>query len=199
VLNNVNELFKSVSTVCKMSCDNLMKSLDYNLNDKSSENFESLVAMLRAINILNSMGFSDIIPVKLNNKKHCDLLANYKDEICVIEVFCSTEKAKRLYSDIANLRSSKISYNLTTYYLLRAKEKKPQLDCSASFYSAKKKILILVLNSYPSIALDTRPEYEEMLKNIYYALNWGVDYHFGLFTGMTTLGIGSDDAIYPPF
>jgi hypothetical protein len=191
--NSMEGRFNRACASCQFTCNQLLKGLDFKPNDLRKEALESFIAELRTISWLGDLQMQNIKPIPAQqNRSFADFYCEFMGIRYIVETFCSVQSSYR-YSD--HMRQSA---NLEKYFIKRAQEKKIQLESTANEFGCQNKIIVLVLNSYPALALTTKNDYGQLLENICKKLNWGNNYWFGLITGMSSLQ-GNDDSIYPAF
>jgi hypothetical protein len=193
VLEDINEMFMLACKTCNMNLAEFIHALEFKTHDVGEARLDAFFAVVRVINWLRIAGFKNIKPLKTRKTKSADVICNFNNLTCAVEVFCSPGTYFRYPGHETK------SMNLAYYYISRAREKREQLDITATEFSCKKKILALVFNSFSAQATLTRDDFIEMLKETAQTLDWGDDYHYVLITGMrdTISGI-SDKTMFPP-
>lgn len=201
ILQRTDNLFKKASEINRLSPLEILKALDFHSKDVSLGRIDAVFAELRTIIFLRNLNLCNIIPLKAEHKKKsADFIANGNSHKYAIEVFCkiSKELKEELKTIEVNLKPLTIESDLFQHYIIKAEEKKPQLDNTFKKYSCDKNIMIMVLNDPNIWGLLVFHEYEKILKKTSIKLDWGSKYHFAIVTGVTTLGIDKvEDVIYP--
>jgi len=208
VFKRTDNLFKRAYNITKSSPVELLKGLDFHSKDTSLGRIDAVFAELRTIIFLNELNLYDITPLQAKQNEKCaDFIATGGSDRYVIEVFCKISQSppqtvdelkKDLEANKIITKPSTYEDDLFRYYINISKSKKIQLDNTAKKYKCNKKIMVMVLNDLNILGLLTYYEYLEILEKISTELDWGNNYHFGIVTGMTTLGIDMvEDVIYP--
>jgi hypothetical protein len=182
-LKAIEGLFNKACTITGCFPHELLNGIDFNKNDLTKEKLESLLAELRTIIWINSLGMRKIRPLSQKQNRFVDLIAEHKNVNCGIEVFCAPEDYNRYPGH------TKKSCDLVDYFVKKGVEKKQQLDNSG----CDLKLLVLVLNASPAIQLMNRDEYIELLTSVENLLGWGDKYHFAIIS----CGGIDNDVIYP--
>lgn len=188
----INEIFDRAIQATKLSPNQLIDRLGFEINDLDSANFQAMLGILRAINMLSQIGFRDIKPLHPRlNRQEADLLARRGDKRYAIEVFRSSETAYRFVDHL------KPSSNLATHLAGKGKEKLQQVHSTAQAHNCDAGIIVLVLDSQPAKALSATAELQNAVSEAFQAIGSPVDIHLFLFTGMSNEQ-GSDERVCYP-
>lgn len=182
----LDERFSACSKIVSLPPDDLLKKLDFQLNDLSSERIESLLGELRTINFLASNGFINITPIRANSTKSPDFSAEKNGDRFLIEVATSIYFAPRTFhhSVVKWARSR-----------LQSDSKLSQMGTHCNAY---KSLFVCILNSLGAVALNKRSDYLRMLKEIWKEVGSIQNLYIAIVTGRTTEE-GQDDCVYPSF
>jgi len=176
VLKDIESKFKNGSKITNLTPKELLGKIDFKLNDLTETGFDSVIAELRVIHLLDEKGFQDIRPVKAQKVPRPDIECQRKNSTFSVEIFCSPNTSNR--------------WNLKKYYIGKANQKKKQIDNG----NGENKLLMLVLNSSPARELQSAEDYSNTLKDVLSELQtlylWEGDYFLGIMT--------SGDCVFHP-
>jgi DNA-binding Xre family transcriptional regulator len=191
ILQDVDQRFKRACKILKCKPSDIAKAFDLEPNNVANNRLDSFFAELRGMFFLDNLSFSDIKPLHRASQPLADFEAKYGATRYAVEVFHSSSIYYR------SPRDEERRHNLIQFFLGKAREKKKQIDNTRKEYGCQKGILLLVLDSCPSLIRDDKYSFEKVLKKICDELKWGKDYHFGIATGFVSLKAGPDDVLYP--
>jgi hypothetical protein len=177
-----------------LKCDNksLMQGTDFNSEDLDPERFDSMIAELRGVGFLHDQEFVDIRLLTASQKQRgADIRATYNGVGYAVEVVCSSRNAYR-YPDHVRRSSDLIEWIVDRFH-----EKQEQLNQTAIEEGCPKRALVVILNSYPALQLETRHEYIKILRETWNRLKKPQDVHLAIVTGMVKSGVGLDDCVFP--
>lgn len=188
----INEIFDRASQATKISPDQLIGRLGFETNDLDPANFQAMLGILRAINLLNQIGFRDIEPLRPKlNRQEADLLAQRGNKRYAIEVFRSSEAAYRF------IDHEKPSANLVTYIAERTHAKLQQVVSTVQAHNCDAGIIVIVVDSQPAKALSSTSELQDVMSEAFQAIGSPTGIHLFLFTGMANEQ-GSDEYVCCP-
>jgi len=188
----INDVFWHASKATGMPPDKLYEEIGFNQNDFDDNNFQALLGILRAINILNDQGFQELKPLRpKKSQKEVDLLGRFNKKLLAIEVIRSSEK-KYSFPD-----HKKPSSNSLTHIVGRYSEKRSQLDSSIANYDCDGGMLMVVMDSQPFKALVSGEELEQMVQETFIALGSPAKTYLSVFTGMAAEQSKNIFSIYP--
>lgn len=183
----LNRQFLACSKIVSLSPDDLLKKLDFQSKDLSPERIESLLGELDTIHFLDKKGFTNITPIRAKPTKSPDFSAERNGDDFLIEVVTSIYFASRIFHDsIVKWATSRLQND----------DKLSQLNTGSAGY---KKLFVCILNSSGAVALNTRSDYLEMLKEIWEEVGSIQNLYIAIVTGRTAIGEGIDDCVYPSF
>ncbi len=181
----LDKQFLNCSKIVSLSPTDLLKKLDFHLNDLSKERVESLLGELHTISFLDKNGFINISPIRASSKNSADFSAEKNDVCFVVEVLTSIYFAQReFHADVVKWALSRLNSN----------DKLSQLKLGSD---AIKNMFVCVLNSSAAVALNTRSNYLKILNDIWVALGSRHNLHIAIVTGRVSLEEGSDDCLFP--
>ncbi len=190
---HIVNLIKKVGKITQESFDNVLKGVDFEVEEKTIEKLEAMLGELRAISFLNNIGFVDIklLPSKKKNVNP-DISAKWQGKEFVGEVACLTKKHSRKKIPelkVYGIDDDKFVNTLKTI----SQKKKRQLDAIKNV----RKILIFIINRSPDVELHALDEYKTILKKLNSRLKWNDEnYYFAIVTGNEVNG-KLCDIIYP--
>lgn len=189
----INEIVARASQATGLPPDRLFVSLGFNVNDLDSANFQAMLGILRSINMLTQLGFTGIKPLRpLRNRQEADFLANRNGRLYSVEVFRSSEKAYRFANH------NEPSSDLATYIERRLREKLPQVRATMAAHNCAAGMVVVVMDSYPSKALNDAGEYHEAVRVAFETIGAPEGIHVLLFTGMVEMHDNAEHVCYPP-
>jgi hypothetical protein len=189
----INEIVALASQATRLPPNQLFVSLGFNVNDLDSANFQAMLGILRSINKLTQLGFTGIQPLRpLQNRQEADFLAKRNGRLYSVEVFRSSEEAYKLANH------NKPSSDLATYIERRLREKLPQVRATMGEHSCAAGMVVVVMDSYPSKALNDAGEYHEAVRVAFEKVSDTEGIHVLLFTGMVDMHGNAQPVCYPP-
>lgn len=189
----IDDMFRLACQATGLPPGQLFESLGFGCNDFDSANFQAMMGILRAMNILGQHGFTDFQPLRpLPNRKEVDFLAKRNHTLHAVEVFRSSENAYR-YAEPDNPTSA-----FPAYLQRRLQEKLPQVSATMQAHNCAAGMVVVVMDSYPSKALNDADEYQESVKVAFEQVGNPQGMHLFLFTGMADMHGGDEYACYPP-
>ncbi len=189
----INELFALTSRAAEMSPGQLFEALGLGKNDFDSSNFQAMMGILRAINILGQHGFSQPKPLRpLSNRKEADFLAKREGKLYAVEVFRSSELSFR-YADPENPGS-----DFAQYLRKRLDEKLPQVNTTIKEHDCDAGLVVVAMDSQPSKALNDAAEYQKAVRAAIEQVGNPSGVHLFIFTGMADERGNNEYACYPP-
>lgn len=189
----INEIVALASQATGLPPDQFFSRLGFNVNDLDSANFQAMLGILRSINKLTQLGFTGIQPLQpLRNRQEADLLARRNGRLYSVEVFRSSEEAYRFANH------NKPSSDLATYIERRLREKLPQVRATMGAHSCAAGMVVVVMDSYPSKALNDVGEYHEAIRVAFQKVSDTKGIHVILFTGMADMHGNDEHVCYPP-
>lgn len=195
VWQGINELFALASqAVGGVSPGQLFEEIGLGKNDFDSNNFQAMLSILRAINMLGQLGFKQPKLLQpLSNRKEADFLAMRGEKLYAVEVFRSSEEAYR-YADSDNSESA-----FARYLRARLDEKLPQVKTTVQEHKCDVGLVVVVMDSQPSKALNDAGEYQQAVRTAIEQVGKPSGIQLLLFTGMADKSGGNEYACYPPF
>lgn len=191
ILHDIDKRFSKASKILNLLPSQIAKALDLHPNDIAENRIDSFFAEMRTLSWLYTLGFENIRPLRATSEKQADFIAQYNSTRYGVEVFRSREDSYKWPGHISRHK------DLIRYYINKAAEKKIQVDNTMEKEKCKKGVLVLVLDSYPAKALLSHADFMSVLGQVFNELRWGQNYHFGIITGMESLGEGLDDVLCP--
>ncbi len=189
----INAVFNNASQATGMPPDKLYEEIRFNQNDFADNNFQALLGVLRAINILNDQGFHDLKPLRpMKSQKEVDLLGRFNKKFLAIEVIRSSEKK---YSFPEHKKSGS---NSLIHIAGRYTEKRSQLDTSILHHGCEGGMLMVVMDSQPIKALVSHQELEQLTQEAFEAIGSPAETYLSIFTGMADESGKNILTIYPP-
>ncbi len=190
-LRDVDQRFKRASKILHLPPPKIAKEFHLDPNNVTGNYLDSFFAELRAVFFLQNAGLSDITHLRRTAKPSADLVAQHGSIRYAVEVFYSSSDNYK-WPNHKSRRPDLIRYLVDT-----ARRKRIQVDESMKEHACQKGILPLVLDSYPARALLRRSDFAHVLDQVYRELAWGVNYLFGIITGMDSVQEGPDDVLFP--
>lgn len=176
-LDAINTIFFLAATATALQPDELLLCLGFQDNDLDPANFQAMLAVLRTINKLHELEFVEIKPLRPSLvRREADLLAVRNDKLYSIEVFRSAETASRLTNH------EHASVNLASYVTSRVQEKLPQVRTTMREHNCEAGIVVIVMDSQPSRALDDVTDYLQAVTDAFQRIGSPQDIHILLFT-----------------
>lgn len=189
----INELFRLACQATGLSPSQLFEKLGLGKNDFDSGNFQAMIGTLRAINMLTQHGFTRPQPLRpLSNRKEADFVAERDGTCYAVEVFRSSEEVYR-YAAPDNPTSA-----FAAYLQRRLEEKQPQVYATMQTHNCVAGIVVVIMDSYPSKALNNAEEYHEAVRVAVERVGTPKEIHLFLFTGMADEHGNDEFACYPP-
>ena len=184
----IDEQFRIVSEITRLTPDDLLRGLGFDARNLDRYTLQSLFGVMRAVVILQTLGFGEITPLpSRQDRKEADLLAKRQGDLFAIEVFRANEDQWRYPG-----------YNLEEYIGKRfVGEKKAQLEATISNHGCSKAILIVVFDS-KSKALLSKSELQEAVEHSFVAMGSPENTHLVMFAGMADTVTGEDDLVIFP-
>lgn len=189
VFVNINKMFQLASDVTGLSPDDLLTRTDFNNRDMSPARLDSAFAEIRTINYLTEQGFENIRLLKAGKHKKADILATLRGVEFAIEVVNSIFSANKRVEP-SELRDWLVGRVLSD-------GKTDQLEITSEQSSVIRTILVGVVDTLYSIALNTHSDYCEAAKLTWEGLKRKNGFHIAFVTGRGAAGYGSDDCIFP--
>ncbi len=189
----INEIFSLASHATGLPPDQLFNRLGLRANDLDPANFQAMLGILRSINMLRQLGFTEFQPLRpLRNRQEADFLAKRNNRLYAVEVFRSSEVANRL----ANHNNP--TANLAVYIEGRVREKLPQVEATIRAHNWVAGIVVVVMDSDPSNALDDGGELLDAVRVAFEVVGNPDGIHIFLFTGMSDIHGNDEHVCYPP-
>ncbi len=192
---SINDLFSITAKNTGLVSDKLLTELGFKENNFDNNHLQSIFGVMRAINMLHTLGFSEIKPLPAKKKtRECDLRAEHNSQRFAIEVMRSSEAAYRFPDHEDPV------HDLPTYVVRRYQEKHTQLTATMKAHNCYKALLVVVMDSPPAKQLTESGEWDGIAKNIFENMKNPPDIHILLFTGLRDAKTDTDEyAVYPPF
>lgn len=190
----INSMFELAALATGLNANELLRRTDFNPRDTDSIRIEAAFAEIRSINYLHDEGFKNIRIVRGSRSiRSADIIAHRDGYDYAVEVATSIYNAKHRFS----------REELKEWLLNRivGEQKSKQLSTTAATLNKPRRLFIGVVDTANVVALQT---YDELYTAI--ELTWqqlkasGHDadtLHISLLTGRETLGVGSDNCIFP--
>lgn len=191
VIPAVNSMFRTASRITGLDSDEILRRTDFHPNDVAPERIESAFAEVRAINFLDVEGFVDIEPLRAGKGKKADISARREHTPYAVEVATSIYDAAGRYSP----------EQMSDWLIGRAKAdgKIAQLDQTVGDLGAGRGALIGIVDTNAPVIFQEHPAFLRAARMAWEQLGRPEEKHVCLVTGRETVGIGRDDAVYPPW
>jgi hypothetical protein len=191
-IKSLDDFFGLMRQILKCDNKSLMCGTDFNSADLDPERLDAMIAELRGVGFLHDQGFADIKLLSASQKERgADIRATHMGTRYAVEVVCSSRTAYR-YPDHKRRSSDLIEWIADKFH-----EKQDQLNQTAVEEGCAKRALVVVLNSYPALQLETRHEYIHILTETWNRLKKPQAVHLAIVTGMVKSGVGLDDCVFP--
>lgn len=190
----INELFRVTAESTALNSGRLLRELGFDDKNFDPDYLQAIFGIMRAINMLHSVGFSQIRPLRpQRSRRECDLLGDYDGTRYAIEVLRSSEAAYRFPEHKTP------AHNLENYIAQRFIEKRSQLDATMKAHQCSKTLLVVVMDSPPAKQLTGSDEWDSIVNKAFELMGKPVNTHLFVFTGLQDIRTGKDEwAIYPP-
>jgi hypothetical protein len=189
----INDLFHLAAKATNLTPDDLLVQLGFNRKDLDEANFQAMLGVLRAINMLHNIGFSNIRPLPPSKlRREVDFVASFRDVMYAVEVFRSSETAYRFPDH------NKASCNPSKYIADRYAEKRSQFEATMQAHQTIKALLVVVMDSQPFKALTDAAEQQAVTEEAFVAMGNPINTHLLLFTGMADDRGRDLCSIHPP-
>lgn len=182
-------MFQLACDATGLSTDDLLAGADFNYRDMSPARLDSAFAEIRTINYLKEQGFESIQLLEAGKHKKADILATFQGEKFVVEVKNSIFSADKR-AEPFQLRDWLIGRTLYD-------GETSQLEETSELTGANRTILVGVIDTLSSIALNTHDDYREAAKLTWEKLNGKDGFHVAFVTGKGAAGYGKDDCVFP--
>ena len=193
ILDNIDKLFRITLRNTGLEKKELFSDLSFDRNNLDDDHLQSIFGVMRAINILSGIGFSNLRPLRpKKRKRESDLVGEKNGEKYAIEVFRSNERAYR-FPDHHRYPNSLQRYIAKRYL----RDKRLQLESTMRTYKCQKALLAVVMDSQPAKALVAGSDWNVVAKKTFELMKTPTNTQLFIFTGMSDID-GKDEFIFYP-
>lgn len=189
VFENINRMFELACKATTLNPDELLKGTDFQSCDMSPTRLDSAFAEIRTVIFLKEEGFTNIQLVPAGNKKRADIVGTLNGKFFTIEV------ANSIFA--ANNRVDPFQLKDWLVARVSSDQKLDQLQQTARAANADEKVLVGVIDTFPSVVFNTHNEYCEAARLVWNALGGKNNFRVAFVTGLEAIGYGRDDCVFP--